>query len=675
MNPYKITTYHAVITASILLSLCLYNLQSNKIKNLEDQISYISNHLLLERNARHEDDGGDNDTYGTYDDQYGIHESSSNSRYLKLNTVVGDGITDDTRAIQKAINKASRNKKDAVILLQKGTFKITETLVLKGGITLRGQGYGSSPLALQFDAGGSVIAYCGEGYAIRVEGHAAALENLAIYDWQYPAGSDCENKKGAGGVLVSADNRLVESVTMKNILIYWFMGGTALTFEAKNSGGIAYASLENIRIRHAKVGLHLSAVDEHSFVNSNSFQNGAISGDITDVGILATGPGSCNDNKINGMVIEPPSTSIAHVFVSGRKTNVIMDRVRLEGTAMSGDQPLVIVEDDSYGNIMNGLLGHTFVQADLNRNPGITFASNKVTGIHPAPNNLFWNAAFHNFDINEQDLPGWSFSGLDFHIDLVPTSQESQLYPDHNIISIVRNSTAPLKLSQVGIPSSHAHSFCTFGIYAKSSMSNSIVAAMKYESGSIIASSSHTGSGKWEFIGMSSKFDQTNGPLPFFSITGDVIVTAPTFSYGYGPATPGAEFLSSSGARMSGVLAMNMIQVSPPSGGGFWTLPREGNIFQISPYAESGSEPCSNSYEYITRINHLTADRFHEGSVITLLFPTCGGCVPCLAIRHSVYVKLLGGQNFAPPPTAVHSSLTIVSGGSGTWSEVSRNTN
>jgi hypothetical protein len=612
-----------------------------------------------------------------------LHDNhlQSSSRYLVVKGAVGDGVTDDTAAIQKAINKASNNKKNAVVLLQKGTFLIKKTLTLKGGVTLRGQGYGSSPLAIQFDAGGTVIAYCGTSYAIRVNGHAAAIENLAVYDWKYPANSECERLKGAGGVIVSANKRLVESVTMRNVLIYYFMGGTALTLEATNAGGIGYASMENIRIRHAKVGIHLSA-DETSFVNSNAFHDGAISGGITDLGILATGPGACNDNQFHGMVIEPPSTSIAHVYVSGRKTNIILDRIRLEGTDMSSDKPLVIVEDDSYGNIMNGLLGHTFVQADLNRNPGITFASNKMVGITPTSSNLMWNAAFHGIDLDGQSIPGWSFIGSDFTLELPPTSEEPLLYPDHNIISLKKNGSAKLKLTPVGIPLSPIHSFCTFGIYAKANVPNSILAVMKSGSGNTLSSAHHTGSGQWEFIGMSSLFDKTtnHGALPYFLINEDVLVTAPTFSYGHGPAMPGTEFLSSSGARMSGVLTMNMVQFSPPGetdNNSWWVIPKEGNIFEISPFPAIEIFPCptDTSYMYVDRINHSTANRFHVGSVITLLFPACGGCVACLAVRHSAYINLLGDVNFIPSHLASHTSLTLISSGPGTWTEISRNTN
>lgn len=191
---------------------------------------------------------------------------------------------------------------------------IRRTLKLKGGVTLRGQGYGSSPLAIKLDEGGTIISYCGDDYAITVAGHSASLENLAVYDTPYPgkcvsrcfkfyfqrkqnihvngkANSDCSSLKAKGGILIDADAKLVESITMRNILLYWFMGGTSLTLRSQNAGGIAYASFENLRVRHAKVGIHLVAKDSQSFVNSNTFHDGAISGGIDDVAVLAEGPG------------------------------------------------------------------------------------------------------------------------------------------------------------------------------------------------------------------------------------------------------------------------------------------------------------------------------------------------------------------------------------------------
>ena len=176
--------------------------------------------------------------------------------------VVGDSITDDTVALQNAIDDAaSNNSGGGTVILPKGVFLTTSPLVVPAGITVTGQGYGSSPLSIQFDAGGSTIAYCGTDYAVKITGHAASLNNLAVYDWRYPVGSACDNMKAKGGVILDADNKLIESVTMSNVLIYWFMGGTSLTLRAKNQGGIAFNNFQNVRVRHAYKGISLEAED------------------------------------------------------------------------------------------------------------------------------------------------------------------------------------------------------------------------------------------------------------------------------------------------------------------------------------------------------------------------------------------------------------------------------
>lgn len=225
--------------------------------------------------------------------------------------VVGDGITDDTDALQAAINAASASTSEfnsagingGTVLLPAGLFYTTGSIIIPAGVTLQGQGYGSSPLSIQFDAGSSTIAYCGTGtdstYAVRIVGHGASMRDLAIYD------KHCDGVfTNGGGIIVDADGAGVESVVLSNLLIYHFMGGPALHLRAQNSGGIAYNNFQNIRVRHAKEGILLNAEDG-SFVNSNSFLGGAISGGITDIALHAEGPGACNDNKFYGMVIEP----------------------------------------------------------------------------------------------------------------------------------------------------------------------------------------------------------------------------------------------------------------------------------------------------------------------------------------------------------------------------------
>jgi len=567
--------------------------------------------------------------------------------------IVGDSITDDTEALQRAIDDAASNESGGgTVILPKGVFLTTSPLVIPAGITVTGQGYGSSPLAIKFDAGGSTIAYCGTDYAVKIVGHAASVNNLAIYDWRYPVGSTCDNMKAKGGLLLDADNKLIESVTISNILIYWFMGGTALELRATNAGGVAFNNFQNVRVRHAHRGISLEAEDG-SFVNANSFLAGAVTGHMEEVGVIASGPGPCNDNKFMAMAIEPPVTTLAHVYVTGSKTNVKLLDVRLEGTKMwELKKPLVIIDDSSYGNVMRGMLGHTHVQADLNRNPGIDLMSAKSVGLDPAPLNQYWNGAFKG--LVDDTIPGWRItSNGKVTIDL----DEIPLYAEHNVVSINYDSGGAFKLMADLLPKSPGHSMATFGIYAKSTIANSISAAMRYESGSIISSASHSGSGEWEYIGMSALYDQS-APYFYFSITGDVKVTAPTFIYGEAPLTPGASFLSASGARMSGTLSMGVATCYAPPDGDRWLLPKnEGNIFMM----DMGDNPDRD----IRRINYRTADRFPKGSVVTLMFEE-----PGTSIHHNSYVKLKDNNSFV---STTRSSITLMATGGASWIEVSRN--
>ncbi|GFH44583.1 hypothetical protein CTEN210_01057 [Chaetoceros tenuissimus] len=593
-----------------------------------------------------------------------IHSSSSQSatRYLYVTGLVGDGQADDTRPIKRALKQASKGNRNAIVVLPKGDFKITKPLKIKGGVKLVGQGYGPNPLQIKFQHGGSVLISCvGEGYAIDITEHSAGVENLGITESR---SEECVDR--SSGVRVYANSTLVESVTMSNVLIYQFMNGTSLSLEAENQGGIAYASFKDLRIRHAKVGIKLEAKDTGSFVNSNAFHDGAISGGITDIAVHASGPGACNDNLFAGMVIEPPSTNIAHVYVTGPKTNVRMNDIRLEGTNMAEDKPLVIIDDDSYGNVMNGLLGHTFIKADLNRNPEITFATNKMVGLQASTLNQFWNSAFNGLDASSNSLPGWTLENLDASYD----TNEEELHPNQRIISLSYSSSQVGKLKPLTVNKSPIHSFASFGIYAKTNVQGSIIAAMKSSGGGTISSSSHTGSGTWEFIGMSSLYDKTGGALPYFQITGDVNVTSPTFVYGQSQLSPGSDLLSSSYAQMSGLFVNNVIDVELQEGDQ-WVIQKGGNIFELQT-TTSTETPCTTSYQQIRRIN-AGSERFPKGSIITLLFPACGDCIKCIQVVDNAYITLASGSLFPTSVVSKPTNIVLISEGDGTWKELSRN--
>ena len=179
---------------------------------------------------------------------------------------IGDSKANDGPALQAAIDSAaSRDHTGGTVILPAGTFFTNVPLVIPGGVTLQGMGYGSSPLAIKFDAGGSTIAYCGEDHAVKITGSSSGLRDLAVYDWPYNHGDydgGCPDIQAAGGVLVEADGKLVESVFMSNVFIYFFLGGPALSLVAMNKGGIGYGNYQNLRMRHAQTGVLLEAKED-----------------------------------------------------------------------------------------------------------------------------------------------------------------------------------------------------------------------------------------------------------------------------------------------------------------------------------------------------------------------------------------------------------------------------
>lgn len=205
----------------------------------------------------------------------------------------GDGATDDTAALQACIDDAERV--GATVHIPAGMYSTTSTLIIPAGVTLLGDGIGRNPLQIT-SVSGTIIRYRGTSNAVNITGHTAGIKNLVLFDLLHTA---------AAGISVYAETTFVESLVISNVLIYWFTDGTALRMEAARGGGIGYCSFYDIRIRHAKVGIELTAdAIDYSFVNSNAFTSGAISGGGYDYGIWIHGDGSVNNNVFTSTVVE-----------------------------------------------------------------------------------------------------------------------------------------------------------------------------------------------------------------------------------------------------------------------------------------------------------------------------------------------------------------------------------
>jgi len=413
----------------------------------------------------------------------------------------------------------------------------------------------------------------------------------------------------------------------------------------------------------------------YTLQSTNTFVGGAISGGDFHYGIKAVSDDDCNDNKFYGICVEPGDSEVAHLYVAGSTTNVKMDNVRFEASDRDLSRPIIIIEESSYGNVINGLVGHTHIKADFNKNPDINVMNAKSVGMDPVPVNQFWNAAFKGSSGTELDetgaqpnriMPGWKLEGGSAatpNANVFILGDDAGLYPDHNVLKVdYRNFGGAFKMMADQTLLQEAHSFVTFGVYARSSVQGSISAVMRYTSGSIISSASHSGSGDWEFIGMSALYSQS-APYFYFSIIGDVDLTAPTLTFGQTPATPGASLMSSSGARMSGTLTTGVGIGNPPPPSTptykkkWWILPQnEGNVFLMN----------SNSDHAIERLNDRGEDRFPRGTVITLMFDE-----PGTKIESNAYIELTGDEDFV---SSAKTSITLITQGTGSWQEVSRNT-
>jgi hypothetical protein len=142
--------------------------------------------------------GGDTDTWGDILNAYLLKEHNAdgthgmitvdditvkgNSRGPWLDVraygAKGDGVTDDTNAIQAAINNASRLT-GGIVFIPQGDYLVSRTLIISAGITLQGAGPGSTRIVAANNLSGDVI---GTNLTLSptIYAHWAAIKDLYV---------------------------------------------------------------------------------------------------------------------------------------------------------------------------------------------------------------------------------------------------------------------------------------------------------------------------------------------------------------------------------------------------------------------------------------------------------------------------------------------------------------
>jgi hypothetical protein len=547
---------------------------------------------------------------------------------------------DNSDSLQKAINTAA--SLGATLCFQPGVYKYTKPLVVPAGVSLNGAGMGSNATSTPYN--GTILWYSGDSVALTITGTNVSLGNLTLYNYGGAA------KKG---IKIQANAKLVESVTLSKIQLYGFTSGSALMLKAENAGGIAYASFYDVRVRHAKIGIEVLEADNTSFINSNTFFHGVVSGGGFDYAVLVNGG---NNNVFNATVIEPQSSGFGHLVVNDGQ--IIGENIRIEAVQQTNGVPVVKFGVNASQSRISGFYAGGLIVN--NGNNIVELASSNTIGEQNSNVNLFINAAFNCYSTN--NIPDfWAISNTSARLSYlteealvgqkvinvkVPPGQLFEMYP--------KSENAP-KLTAYSM-----YKYCNFSVLTRTNVPNKVKLTYNY-SGGLITSVANSGAGNWETIGLQSLTSTAINPNPKIHIdntTGadslSVDITSPAFCFGQNIPNRDVAPLSSAGGQVAGLLSTSVSNIySFISGTTYLLLHRNANVFIIS-----------NSGTTISRINHLTADRFLKGSVVTLLFNNNN-----IVVQNSAYLSLKSSFTSA----SANTSLTLMANGDGTWREVNRN--
>ena len=544
----------------------------------------------------------------------------------------GDSKTDDYASFKKAIDSCAKTGK--TLYIPSGNYRISQTLELRDGVTLTGENTGNTPL--QTPNSGTILNYTGSENAILITGHNVTLSNLNIVD----KSSD----KAQGGILVYASNRLLENFTLKQTHVFGFTNGYALKFEATKRGGICYATIYDLSIRNAKIGIEFFA-DSSSFVNSNAFYHGVISGGGFDVAIWAKGG---NNNQFYGMCIEPYSSKNGHIVVD--KGEIQGENIRVEGNKQDPIIPLIKFAKNTRNSHINGLFSGGII-ADLGNNK-IELKDAKTTAFSKEPLNEFENPYF-SFSSNDKSITGWNFKASNtFQFKII----KSELIDGFNVLEIVLppGNSLGLSPSKFNSLNTRFNTELTFGFHVQTKEKHAIYTTVQAANG-MATSYFHTGNGEWEFVGMNAIIDTVKYPNPTLHLenkckdTSIFKITTPVCNFGNQPLQLSFSTLEAKGGMINGMIkqTLNTLIINEK---GILAIPSTSNYFEISNLGEIKDIIGAQS-------------EISKGTVITLLCNQAG-----IQLKLSDKFELKEGFT-----SNKFGSITLISLGSGVWREVNRN--
>ena len=254
---------------------------------------------------------------------------------------VGDGATNDTAAIQAAIDWATAQLYGASVLINNGIYIVQSSLVLKNGVTL----YSNSDDTWTWSSGGRPRLKAGAGMTtplikdngVSVSG--AAVKGLYLIGAGVTFAQDAMNFTSASGC--NFENLRIENFGKRGIVIAAGAVCSIRRVYMVNTGGIVSATLSGSldiggtehRVSDCEIGANVPGVGSGSKLSANLFNNSVVcrgSGiwftnvfaEFAEIGVVVTGSGQGN----NKFVYCVSDNCVAHgvKVESGTRTNVFI---------------------------------------------------------------------------------------------------------------------------------------------------------------------------------------------------------------------------------------------------------------------------------------------------------------------------------------------------------------
>lgn len=280
---------------------------------------------------------------------------------VKAFNAVGDGITDDSAAIQATINALPANGGE--VYLPPGTYLVNTSLTsTKPSLTIRGAG----------GAGWSV------GAATRIETTAAII----VFDFGTTATSELKgvhvvglsvtdkSNAGAGGLGVGAFRVTNQwNALFRDVTVNGFLAGYCFDLEAASGGAVVLTRFESVKTRQNKLGVTTGGpvgqitgtnVDSSSYFSLSTpisgsigvqMQDGQMDGavDHYETGVKLVGDGARVGGRLEG--------NDRHVWIAGTtaRRNIVMGARIISGGSIAA------IQIDNNANIFdNVIVGNTY---------------------------------------------------------------------------------------------------------------------------------------------------------------------------------------------------------------------------------------------------------------------------------------------------------------------------